>query len=466
MKRLAAAVSLSACLLWAPAHAAEDVPSAYRTGIQPGCAVGRFSPTTPPQFDLAGYADLETHRPIGVRTQFRIASASKQFTALAVMLLVEEGRIGLDDPARRWLPEMAGAVGDATVRQLLHHTAGVRDHTTLMALVGVEQLGALDRPRTLALMARQRETNFPPGSRIQYSNGNYLLLSEIVARASGMPFERYLEAAIFRPLGMVDSFALPATQRGLPAHGYRPARDGYAVADDVPATSGSGGVVTTIADLARFDRDFRRERTVWRPAIKARMLEPARLSDGSLAILPEFGTPYGAGLGLEQRDGELWISHDGGSEGFAAEYIRLDTSGRSVAVLCNRADARPTRLAESLLTPPPPPVAAPAPPLAKPAAAPEPFGDLDAIAGRYRSEDLDAIYEFRPTPDGFEVTVTSPWTPAPVIDGWGGVKRYGPAEFGTGPIRVVYAQQNGRTERLTLRFGRRVEGLVLVRLPD
>jgi|GEM_PF-1048338 len=468
MKRIAAGLLLPLYVLASPAGArADDVLSVYRKGAQPGCAVGRFSAVSPPVFEVAGYADIEGRRLITPDTPFLIASASKQFTALAVMLLVDDGKIDLDTPARKWLPEMSGAVGEATIRQLLHHTAGVRDHTTLMTLVGIEQLGSIDRTRTLALMARQSGTNFAPGTKIQYSNGNYLLLSEIVARASGLPFERYLEKAVFAPLAMKNSRALPATSRAL-AHGYRPTRTGYAVADDVPATSGSGGVITTVADLARFDRAFHLERKVWRPTIKAMMLEPARLADGSVAILPEFGTPYGAGLGLDRRDGELWVSHDGGAEGFAAEYMRLAGARRSVAVLCNRGDARPSRMAEQLLKAPadaPPPTPAPvAGAQASPAA--EAFTELAVITGRYRSEDLDAIYDFRPAGNGFEVLITSPWTPAPVSDSWGGLKRYGADEFGTGPIRVVIERRDGRAERLTLRFGRRVEGLVLVRMPD
>lgn len=471
MKRPAAGLLLSLCLV---AHAAEAKAegegdlAAYRTGVQPGCAVGRYTADGAPAFEVAGYADPAERRPITPRTQFLIASASKQFTALAVLTLADAGLIELDAPARRYLPEMVGAVGEATVRQLLNQTAGVRDHTALLALVGVERLGSVDRARTLALMARQSATNFAPGSRAQYSNGNYLLLSEIVARASDMPFERYLQKAVFSPLGMRDSLALPAAPRAARrlAHGYSPDRKGdYVVADDVPATSGSGGVITTVTDLALFDRDFQLERKVWRPKIKAEMLKPGLLTDGSTAILPEFGTPYGAGLGLDRRDGELWVSHDGGSEGFAAEYIRLSTARRSVAVLCNRADARPSRLAENLLAPPPPPTAAPGAP-APPEPAPGPFTDLAIIAGRYRSEDLDATYEFRPAGQGFEVTITSPWTPEPVLDSWGGLRRYGDAAFGTGPIRVTFDRREGHAQTLTLRFGRRVEGLKLVRIGD
>lgn len=469
--RLAPALLLSLCLIAPSTRVSADVGdglAAFRVGIQPGCAVGRYSADAAPVFEVAGYADLQGKRPITPRTRFIIASASKQFTALAVLTLADEGRIDLDAPARRYLPEMAGAVGEATVRQLLNQTAGVRDHTTLFALLGIERLGSIDRTRTLALMARQSATNFTPGSRAAYSNGNYLLLSEIVARVAGMPFETYLQRAIFRPLGMRDSSAIGARPpAGRLAHGYDPDRDGgYALADDVPATSGSGGVITTVADLALFDRDFRLERIVWRPKIKAQMLKPGLLNDGSTAILPEFGTPYGAGLGLEQRDGDLWVAHDGGAEGFAAQYIRVVGARRGVAVLCNRADGAASELAEKLLAPPQP-TAAPTSGAARPQPAPpRPFTETAVIAGRYRASDLDAIYDFRPSGQGFEVTITSPWTPGPVIDTWGGLRRYGADEFGTGPIRVTFERRGDHAEVLTLRFGRRVEGLKLVRIAE
>lgn len=450
----------------APAAASADGLADYATGVQPGCIVGRFSADAPPAFESAGYADIAGQRPITSRTQFLLASASKQFTALAVVILADNGVLSLDDPAKRWLPEMAGALGDVTIDQLLHHTAGVRDHTTLIMLSGVERLASVDRPATLAMMARLKATNFQPGSRAQYSNGNYLLLSEIVTRASGMPFERYLEKAIFRPLGMTDSFALPAASRRPAdlAHGYRPLRaGGFDLADDRPATSGSGGVVTSMRDLARFDRDFHLGRVVWRPSVKAVMLRPGRLSNGEIAKLPEFGTPYGAGLGLETRGEELRVSHDGGAEGFVAEYVRLVGARRGAAALCNRVDADPSALAEAALKSPPPDPVPPAVPGPPPVATP-PFTDLAVIAGRYRSEELGATYDFKPVEGGFEVTIVSPLTTAPVIDNWGGLRRYGPAEFGTGPIRVVYESTDGRATRLTLRFGRRVDGLVFDRI--
>jgi CubicO group peptidase (beta-lactamase class C family) len=132
--RLIHASTLAMALVVTPVRAqAPDPLAAMREGAQPGCAVAVLTPAGP-RFDAAGLADVAGGVAITPRTRFLIASASKQVTALAVLSLVDAGRIGLDDPAARRLPDMAGALQGATVRQLLNQTAGVRDHTTLMAL--------------------------------------------------------------------------------------------------------------------------------------------------------------------------------------------------------------------------------------------------------------------------------------------------------------------------------------------
>ncbi len=141
--------------------ASRDPLAAMRESVQPGCAVAVLDPAGP-RFDAAGLTDLEAATPITSRTGFLIASASKQFTALAVLTLVDAGRIELDAPAARWLPDMAGALQGATVRQLLNQTAGVRDHTILMALSGIERLSEAPPDSTLAMMRGLDSGNFAP----------------------------------------------------------------------------------------------------------------------------------------------------------------------------------------------------------------------------------------------------------------------------------------------------------------
>lgn len=450
--------------------ASRDSLVQFADGVQPGCARGVFGPGSSVRYSLGGYADITTLTPITENTQFLAASASKQFTALAILHLAADGRLRLDDPARRWVPELAGAVQDATIEQLLHHTAGVRDHVNLLLLSGVEALGPVDRVATMVLMARQRTTNFPPGERAQYSNGNYLMLSEIVARASGEPLERYAERVIFAPLHMTDTqFLSDHAPRAL-AQGYQPQRDppGFHAANDRPATNGSGGLITTIADLQKFDADFRAERFVWRPEIKRQMLTPGRLSNGEIAILPEFGTTYGMGLGLAEVNGDVRVFHDGGAEGFRAEYVRLLNNGVSVAVLCNRVDARAPAMADEALR-----AAAnlPAPTDEEQSQAPgapssaPPRALLEAIAGRYRAEELDTEYVFETSDDGFEVTIISPFTRnAPVNETWGGLRVTEDGEIRSGPIRLAPRREGDLVHGMSLSFGRRVEGVRLERI--
>lgn len=441
--------------------AAADPLSELRDGVQPGCAVMVLG-ADGPRFDAAGFADLEARTPITPDTRFLIASASKQFTALAVLTLVDQGRIGLDDPAERELPDLAGALQGATVRQLLNQTAGVRDHTLLMALAGIERLGDVEPSALLEMMRGLRSGNFAPGSRAQYSNGNYLMLASLVERVSGRSLADYAETAVFAPLGMADTrFRVHAPI----AHGYRPLRDGsFQIADDQPTLPGSGGLTTTVRDLARFDAAFRAGEGPWTASVKALALEPGRLADGAIAILPEFGTPYGAGVGLEERSGALWLSHDGGSEGFRAEYARDATAPRGAAALCNRGDVDPAEIVRALLGGPSSAAVAPpegAPPASSPPRPPRPpaaAADVAALAGRWRSDETGVEYDIRPADGGLRTTIRSPLSPEPIVEDWGGLRASDDGGIVSGPLRLKV-----QGDVLAVSFGRRVENLLFRR---
>lgn len=449
------------------AFAADGDPlAALRSGVQPGCAVAILRPDGA-TYAVAGFADVEARTPITPRTRFLIASASKQFTALAVLTLVDQGRIGLDDPAERWIPDMAGALQGATVRQLLNQTAGVRDHTTLMALAGVERLGAVDPQAVLSAMRGLRSGNFPPGTRASYSNGNYLMLAQLVERVSGRSLADYAREAVFVPLGMADTgFAADPPM----AHGYQPLRSGgFAVADDQPSLPGSGGLVTTVQDLARFDAAFRAGGPVWTSRVKAMFVAPGRLADSSVAILPEFGTAYGAGVGLEDRNGVFWLSHDGGSEGFRAEYARRaetpataqtpDAVVLGAVVLCNRVDVDPGEIARAVSDPAPAAAeAAPSPPRPRPVRPPASEAAKQALVGLWRSDETGLEYDIRQTEDGVRVVIRSPFSSEPVTEDWNGLSATPDDEIATGPLRLKAAG-----DTLAVSFGRRVERLMFRR---
>lgn len=451
--RLIQASTFAIALAVTPVRAsATDPLAAMREGPQPGCAVAVLTPAGP-SFDAAGLADVAGGVAITPRTRFLIASASKQVTALAVLSLVDAGRIRLDDPAAQRLPDMAGALQGATVRQLLNQTAGVRDHTTLMALSGVEQMGSVSPATMLTMMRGLESGNFPPGSRARYSNGNYLMLAQLVERVTGQTLAAYAREAIFGPLGMTDT---GYTTEPPMAHGYRRLRDGtFVVADDQPSLAGSGGLVTTVEDLARFDAAFRAGDGVWTPAVKAVFVQPGRLADGSIAVLPEFGTPYGAGIGLEDRDGVTWLRHDGGAEGFRAEYVRQTDAPRGAIVLCNRNDVDPGEIADAVTNRPATPPAAPAP-ASRPRPVPEPASAtaLAALVGRWKSAETGIEYDIRPAQDGVTVTIRSPLSPEPIVEDWGGLRANADGELVTGPLRL-----KAEPQALSVSFGRRVEAL-------
>ncbi len=460
LPRLLWTSTLVAAIGTAPACALEsptDPLATMRSGPQPGCAVALIAPEGV-RFDVAGLADVETGAPITPQSRFLIASASKQFTALAVLTLVDTGRIGIDEPAARWLPEMAGALQGATVRQLLNQTAGVRDHTTLMALSGVERLGGVAPSAMLAMMRGLETGNFPPGTRARYSNGNYLMLAQLVERVTGQILADYAAEVIFTPLGMINTSFTPDAAM---THGYRRLRDGtFRIADDQPSLPGSGGLTTTVEDLARFDASFRAQGPVWTENIRALFVEPGRLADGSVAILPEFGTPYGTGVGLEVRDGDPWLSHDGGSEGFRAEYIRRADAPRGAIVLCNRTDVNPGRIAMALLGVAPavatvsgPPHPGSVPELAAPEA-------RARLAGHWRSRETGIEYDIRTTDEGLQVTIRSPLAAEPVVEDWNGLSAGPEGELVTGPLRL-----KTEDDTLAVSFGARIEKLIFRRMP-
>jgi CubicO group peptidase (beta-lactamase class C family) len=316
----------------------------------PGCAVGAFRDGKTIFFTASGAADIATRRPLSEHTRFYAASISKQFTALAVAKLVESQKLGLDDDVRRWIPELPVYDAPVTVRMLMHHTAGIRDWLDLVKLLAVHDAGEFGRGAAIKLLAKQSKTLFTPGSQFKYSNGGYLLLSEVVARASGMPFHEFARRAIFEPLGMRDSYFLAGIRPGgdQVAHGYVPLGKGFELRDTYPTTGGSGGMITTIADLALYDHDMQKHHKVWSRAAAGVMLTPAALSDGTLALsLGKLG--YAGGLGVGLRAGRYVIMHGGSAEGFRGNYVSLPDRHLSVALICNRGDVDPVEKTDAIV---------------------------------------------------------------------------------------------------------------------
>lgn len=379
--------------------AIDEIFAMYDDTRSPGCAVGVVRGDRLTFARGYGMADLEHGVPLGPESVFRIGSVSKQFTAAAVVLLAVEGTISLDDPVTRWVPELPDYGPELTVRRLLHHTSGVRDYLTLTRLAGYRDFDWYDDEDLLAMLARQRETNFPPGSEYLYSNSGYWLLSEIVKRATGRSLADFAEDRFFDPLGMDATHFHDDATRIVPrrAVGYAPTEEGYRISTTTLPMIGDGGVFTSVEEMALWARQLA-DPSVAGPAWLDLMLTRGVLTSGDTL-------DYAMGLQHDVHRGLPTVGHGGSFVGYRADLTRFPDQDLTVTTLCNRSDARPSALslqvADVLLAdamdPAPPPEEAPAregPGEDTPVVELSPE-QLDRWAGSFRSDELDVIYDLR-----------------------------------------------------------------------
>jgi len=335
------ATSLPAQLADSIARRVDSVFIAFDKPTSPGCALGIYNAGEIAYTRGYGSANLEHGIAITPRTVFDLGSTSKQFTAMSVTLLEQDGKLSLDDDVRRWIPELPVYPKRVTIRQLVHHTSGLRDYLTLMWLRGVNFDGVTTAGDALSLIVRQREANFEPGSEYLYSNSGYFLLSEIVRRASGKTLAEFARERIFAPLGMHgthyhDDHTMIVPNR---ATGYAQRDSGhFQISMSGFEQIGDGSVMTTVEELARWDRNFYDGRVGGR-ALVAAMHVPARLTSGRTL-------EYASGLVVGQYRGLRTVRHGGSWAGYRAELLRFPEQRTSVAVLCNYSRSGPGRLAQ------------------------------------------------------------------------------------------------------------------------
>lgn len=307
----------------------------------PGCAVGVSQNDSLAFAKGYGMADLEHDRQITPETRFYLASISKQFTAMSIVLLAQDHRLTLDDSLRAWVPEVPSFGASITLRQLLHHTSGLRDYFTLLAVSGWPTDGLLTEAQLLALVARQKSLNFQPGDEFLYSNTGYALLAIVVKRASGQSLRDFADARIFKPLGMThtlfrDDHTALVPERAL---GYQLSPAGYRLSQPQFDVVGDGGAYSTVEDLAKWAANFTTGRVGGRAGI-AEMERAGQLNDGQ-------PIPYALGLSIGDLHGFKTLSHGGSYGGYRSELVRIPERRLSVITLCNTASASPT-LAEQV----------------------------------------------------------------------------------------------------------------------
>lgn len=304
-------------------------------GRVPGAAVLVLKDGQPVFRRGYGLAVLEDGTPVSPATNFRLASVSKQFTAAAILLLAEDGALSIDDPLKKWLPELPAVADAMTLRQLLSHSSGLLDYEDLMDPADTRQVHDID---VLHLLQKENRTYFAPGSSYRYSNSGYALLALVVGKASGSDFASFLRQRIFLPLGMTASFAHQDGVDEVPerAYGYSQI-DGHWQRTDQSTTSavlGDGGIYSSIDDLAKWDAALYDERLLRRASLQQAF--------SAATATPEPDVPH-YGFGWRINGDALW--HSGESIGFRNVIVRYPKQKLTVVVLSNRNDPEPYALA-------------------------------------------------------------------------------------------------------------------------
>ena len=318
-----------------------------------------------------GIRDLNSRAAIDPETNFRLASCTKQFTAMAIMLLVKDKKLRYEQSLAEIFPEFPAYGATITIGNLLHHTSGLPDYETLMEQ---EEKGGAPKwtaenqihdAGVLALLEKEHMTSFPPGTKWAYSNSGYVVLGLVVAKVSGESFAQFLRERIFAPLKMDQTVAYEKGKHEIANRAFGHSRDGSSWKQtdqsSTSATLGDGGVYSSVSDLAKWDEALAKHTLLseieMRPA-----LTPATLLGGEKPVWPAgqdrtAGTPvaYGFGWFLNPYRGHPRMWHYGETMGFhtyierfgasASESGQPDQNSMSIVVLCNRTDLDPEALA-------------------------------------------------------------------------------------------------------------------------
>jgi CubicO group peptidase (beta-lactamase class C family) len=322
--------------------AADQVLAPLKLAQGPGCAVGVIHESRLLYSSAFGLADLEQRTAITTATPFPVASLSKQFTAAAIFLLKQDGKLHLEDAARHYLPELPAYADGIRIVDLLHHTSGLRDIAPLLEAGAAGRAPQpLDVAGSLRLLAAQSALNFAPGTDYEYSNSDYLLLGLIVERVSGMSLAEFARERLFHPLGMRNSaFHSVSQQLADRAAGYF-WRGGLFRRVPFPwLVAGDGGLYSTVDDLLRWDQNFAGGRLGGEEFAEF-METRGRLASGQRI-------QYASGLVIGRYRGLRTVSHEGRLPGTRSEMLRFPGQQLTVICLCNRGDADSADLARRI----------------------------------------------------------------------------------------------------------------------
>ncbi len=274
----------------------------------------------------AGFADIAAEKEIAQNTAFYLASLSKQFTAMAIMILYERGKLDFDDPIYKYFPDFPAYGKDIIIRNLLTHSSGLRDH---YEVVGVD-IDSLTNTDVWNILLNQDSLQFKPGAKMRYSNSGYVILAMLVERISARSFSRFLAENIFDPLDMNNTVVYDekkphVTNRGI---GYvKDSIGSFTKSDYSLSTTGAGGIYSTLEDLYKWDQTLYTEKLIKSETI-AEAFSPFLTSDGTI-------TNYGFGWMIDEYRGISYHYHTGSLKGFRNIILRIPEHRFTFVVLSN-----------------------------------------------------------------------------------------------------------------------------------
>lgn len=293
-----------------------------------------------------GFANLEKSEYIKESTIFRVASLSKQFTAACILILEQKGMLSLDDPLDYYFPEFPDYAEKITLRNLIHHTSGIRDFFKLADLSGFKEEDFNSDQAVLEMISRQKRLNFEPGTDMLYNNSGYFLLGLIVEKVSGLSIQKFSEEFIFKPLGMANTnfYCKEIKDKNNRALGYKKelsANTSYQPYDSDLKIAGDGGLFTTVEDLTKWDRNFYHNKLTIKN-FAARMYKRGRLKNGELL-------DYAFGLEHSTIFGNDCISHSGAYVGYRSAILRIPSKQLSVICLGNFAELQAAQICRKVV---------------------------------------------------------------------------------------------------------------------
>jgi CubicO group peptidase (beta-lactamase class C family) len=311
-----------------------------------------------------GTRDQQSRLKIDPQTNFRLASVTKQFTAMAIMLLVHDGKLHYEDHITNIFPDFPAYGKNITIRNLLNHMSGLPDYEEIMEQqekAGGPKYSAnhqIQDEQVLTLLEAQTKGRFLPGTRWEYSNSGYVVLGLIVAKASGIPYRDFLKQRIFAPLKMNHTVVFQNGKNSVSrrAYGYSKENNKLVQTDQssTSATLGDGGIYSNVEDLAKWDEGLRNHTLLSEKEMEP-AFTPGKLNDGSLPYWPKdphdtnksdqaYPILYGFGWFLDPYHGHTRIYHDGESMGFRTTIQRFVDNHFTVIVLSNRTDLNPNEI--------------------------------------------------------------------------------------------------------------------------